>query len=220
MKRFFSVALCAVVLVGCAPTPETVTPSPAAEEPSPPSTATPTVDPLVKPQLDELVISPEGLGPVRIGEAYVPSDPATDVLAWDDTFCGFAEDEAYGPDYADNDYGNWVNTYGRQQLLTFLAEVQYGATADSPVTKITTFSPDIRTENGLGIGSTRAELEAAYGAALITYPEQSYYPLVVHGRNGQLVFWFSDETPGVVYMLQVLAELEMPQWSFHATGCV
>lgn len=113
-----------------------------------------------------------------------------------------------------------MNTYGGEGHTQFLAEVTYNdGTPESPILRITTFNDEIRTAEGLGIGSTRAELLAVYGDDLIQSPEDSYYPYAVHGRHGQLVFWFSYETPGVVYMLQVLPASEVPQWSFHSTGC-
>ena len=213
-----AVVMLSVALVGCGsevePAPESTTAGPSASDTPVP---TETVEPLVKPALDELIISPDGLGPIQIGQAYAPRDPATDVLYWDDTFCGFAEDPAYGPEYA-GDYGNWKHTYSGEYFEP-LAEVDYGATAESPVIRITTFLEEIRTEDGLGTGSSIAELEAAYGDNLIKSAEDAYYPYVVYGRSGQLVFWLSYETPGVVYMLQVLAGFDTPHWSFHRTGC-
>ena len=38
-------------------------------------------------------------------------------------------------------------------------------------------------------------------------------------RSGQLVFWFSYETPDLVYMLQVLPAAETAQWSYYSTNC-
>jgi hypothetical protein len=221
MRKHLVLAIGAALLVGCAPTPEPDDSPPAAEgsssTPTPTPTPTPTRDSVVRPELSELIISPDGLGPILIGRAYSASDPATDLLVWDDTFCGFAETD---PSYAAYDYGNWVNTYGGDGHMQFLAEVTYfDGTPESPIIRITTFNPLIRTEDGLGIGSTRAELIEAYGDELVQSPDDAYFPYVVHGRSGQLVFWFSYETPGVVYMLQVLAATEVPSWSFHSTAC-
>lgn len=217
MKPFILLAACVLALTGCTPSPEPQ-PTETVEESS--STPIPTVEPAVKPALSELVISPDGLGPIVIGQAYSVTDPATDVLAWDETFCGFADDPTYPSDLTSFDYGNWKNTYGDGGTEQFLAEVTYDdGTPESPIVRITTRNEAIRTAAGLGIGSTKAELLEMYGDDLIQAPEEEYYPFVVFGRSGQLVFWFSYETPDLVYMLQVLPAAETAQWSYYSTNC-
>ncbi len=208
-----------LLLAGCAPDAPLATPSQTAESATPTPTPTPTVEPVVKPLLEELVISPDGLGPIPIGRAYTPRDPATDVLVWDETFCGFAEEpDVWGYEMAD--YANWQNTYTGDVKYEFLAEVGAAGTTESPILRITTFSLLIRTAEGLGRGSTMDELREVYGSELAVSPEGDYFPAVVRGQHGQLVFWFSYEDPGSVYMLQVLAGFDAPGWSFHLTGCV
>lgn len=93
-----------LMVTACAPSPEPQ-PTQTVEESSstPTPTPTPTIEPVVKPALSDMVISPDGLGPIVIGQAYSATDPATDVLVWDETFCGFAESD---PTSADYDYGN------------------------------------------------------------------------------------------------------------------
>jgi hypothetical protein len=216
IARSLLAAVLCVGIAGCTPQPPVSTPSPSAEASSPTPTPTPTVEPLVKPAIDELVISPEGLGAIGIGRAYTTVDPATDLLSWDDTFCGFADD----PNFAGMEYPNWKNTYSTDLAVPFLTEVTYdNGTPESPIIRITTFSSDIRTEGGNGIGSTVADLTSEFGDTLIASAPSEYYPYVVAGRAGKLVFWFSYETPDIVYMLQVIPAAEKAEWSYYMTAC-
>ena len=215
MKLALVVTLCLIALLGCAPTAAEPEPSKTVEPTrSETPTPTPTPEPTTKPSLTELHISPDGLGPLVIGRPAGADNPETDIVYWDETFCGF--------DVPADDYAGWATNYPADASwhYPFLAEVTYvDGTTESAIERITVQSPMIRTAEGLGIGSSVADLEAQYGDDLVRYPEDYYYPLTVVGANGQLVFWIYLEEPTEVYMMQVLDDFDPPAWSFHLTGC-
>ncbi|MFT4285574.1 MAG: hypothetical protein QM598_12140, partial [Protaetiibacter sp.] len=73
----------ALALSACASDPEPAgsTPPPAASQ-TPSPTPTPT-----RPALDELVLTPEGLGDIRIGQPVPDADPALAIVTWNARGC-------------------------------------------------------------------------------------------------------------------------------------
>lgn len=219
MKHLVLVTLCALVLAGCTPAEPSAAPSLTEQKPTISPTPTVSAAPqaveiVVKPQESELVISPEGLGPIVIGEPMPDFEPDTALALWDETFCGF--------DNPSEDYANWVTNYPMTPdgKYPFLAEVDYPTgTVSSPITGITVQSTEIRTASGLGIGSTVASLESEYGADLLPYIDPDYSAYVVEGPVGQLVFWVAEHEGQVVSFMFVSVDQLAPHFSFHVTGC-
>jgi hypothetical protein len=198
----------ALVLTGCTPPAEETAPS-ASSSASVTPTPTPTVEaPAVKPTLARLVLSPEGLGPIVIGEpiAVEPVDVA--VAVFDDTFCDFGDSSDHGgwkPNYDLTADGHWP----------FLPEG--AAVVTDPVTSITVQSNEIRTAQGLGLGSTNAQLAAQYGD-IAPVESFGYLGYSVPGTRGQLVFWFDGSTDAVSN-IEVIEPGLTPAFRFEIGGC-
>ncbi|WP_108252174.1 hypothetical protein [Planctomonas deserti] len=154
-----------------------VTPSPTpSDEPSPDPSSAP------KPDLDDIFLTTEGLGSLRIGRPAA----ASGMVEYDPDHC---DDVAEDP--ADPANGRWVSTYGSD---TFGVSV----TAEGVVLSIGVRQADLRTPRDIGVGSTVDELRAAH-------PEVTQVPLaegltdvwVLRGPSGQTVFEVANDTsPG------------------------
>jgi len=197
------VALTVLLTSGCATSaPETTAP-PATDT----SSATPTPDPS-KPTVDELVLSADGLGPLRVGEEPPATDPEVDVIVFDEDYC--ADEVASG---AITDPGKWIPNYpseaGEYGNFPFNVDV-----VDGILERLYVVDPIIRTEGGIGIGSTVDELLAAHPDAKLTRTELiDLY--VITGETGQLVFEAGNDTsigydPGVIWLAHVITADEEP----------
>jgi hypothetical protein len=96
------------------------------------------------------VISPQGLGPLRIGDAVT----ATDMLTYMPQYCQLEGDD---DGFADGDpaAGRWVANYPGDD--TFDVEV-----ADGRVAGIAPSAHSLRTAKGIHLGSSAADVKAAY----------------------------------------------------------
>ncbi len=201
VRHFFVTAalLAVVALTGCAsdapepgasPTEAPTTPPSPIPESSPEATAPP--DP------GELVLRPDGLGTLVVGEsAPAPSDP-TAMIEFIDDFC-VSEDFGVAP--GDPGAGAWVavpiydyDRGGEGGSLFWVGVDDAGLIQGVEVFGI----PDIPTEAGIRVGSTVAELLAAYPD--LTGPGgdsglSQYY--LVDGPGGRLVIEVAvDDSPG------------------------
>jgi len=171
LRAITVVVVSGFLLAGCAVTePTPVTDPPAASE-------TPTPEP-TKPALGELVLSPDGLGPLVIGAAPPVADPALDVLIYDEDYCADVD----GAPSA----GKWIPNY--EPALSEQSPEPFSVyVPEDAVSQIAIGSADIVTAEGVGLGSTRDEVIAAYPDAAVTeLLGTDLY--VVTGENGRLVF--------------------------------
>jgi hypothetical protein len=170
-----------------APTPS-VTPSATASPVRP--TPTPT-----EPGLDELVVSPEGINNVLVG-APVPREPASiAIVTYHDDYC-----PVWGS-VGQPGVGLWLPNYPSTGVATdglesFTVHTS-GRLKDGIVSNLWVWSPRIKTDMGIHIGSTLAEVEAAY-------PQPSYLIhaaltdiYVIDKGTGRMVIEVGREAGGI-----------------------
>lgn len=188
--------------LGGAATPtsvEMVTATPSAATVVTPS-PTPSLDPY--PDAADLVISPEGILPLTIG---LPPDtnPGAAMIIYNPNHCYID-----ALDMTAGDLGGWENNNPGGGFSL--------AADDTAVWRIDVSDPDMPTTEGITIGSTIDELQAAYPG--LTEGSQSEVSRVfwVMGKNGYLVFetqdpdlgWSEDldaTGPEVVIQIRVIA---------------
>jgi len=172
----------AFVLTGCVtsggePMPiQTSTPSATpALTPSPTSSSSPVTGP---PPWSSLVLSADGLGPLRIGAAPVESDPSTDIVVWDADGCPANTELLPGGMWVAN-YTDLHSRYSRPFYMV--------ADPDSRALTVIAVYDDngINTDRGIHVGSTRADFLAAYPEAAAVGDEWSVY--AVSGPASYLV---------------------------------
>jgi hypothetical protein len=179
----------------------------------PTSTPAPT-----KPTLDQLVVSPNGIGPLVIGQPVViePADLAT--VAFNPHHCGVSP----GADYPD-----WESTYPNPSFSVALI----GATPSGTIAGLEVDSPDLKTAEGIHLGSSVADLKTAYPTIDSVTPSYSTDLYTVRGTHGKLVFevannampgnWTADQLGTVV--LETIWQLSDTPTSFAnsdgAGGC-
>ena len=157
-------------------------PEPVPVPPIPQPTAVPTLS-SVQPALEKVALTPaspsltpEGLGPVRIGmtetEAravlHQPSDDAAE-------------------DRGDPAACHLLWSGSSQSDIVYMIE-------DGRVSRITLRSPAVRTDRGLGVGATEAEVRRAYGAELIVEPHK-----YSDAPASYLLAWAEPERRGFVF---------------------
>jgi hypothetical protein len=183
-----SVGLLAVLaLAGCAPAVATPTAAPTVAQ-TPSATPTPVATP-TKPDEADLVVTPDGIAPLVIGQ-LVPEQP-TDVavMVWDASYCA---DPTIGVKPGDPTAGAWVANYPKDSTgylagLPFeVVTLNHARTA--PIAGMLVTSTNLATPEGIHVGSTLAELKAAY-PALKTGPHSSISDVFsIDGSAGTLIF--------------------------------
>lgn len=198
-----------------APTDEPTTPPPTSASPTAPGddpvepTEEPTAPAGTQPPLEDLVIGLDGLGPLAIGST-VPATPApTDLIRWDADFCAGTEVP-----------GRWLTSYDDvvdpdgKHWQPFSVSV-----FEDHVMRIDVQVAGPHTAEGIEVGSTLAQLQAAYpGLDKVRSAVDTGVPIDAWGlRDGEtaLVFevsanadtpepyWQSDELDRVVAVVLV-----------------
>ncbi len=200
-----------VLLASCSMSPSTpdAAPSTVASDPATPApTQTPSVAPTpttqAKPTLDQLVVSPDGLGPILIGKTVTSQPDAAAVVTWNATLCS----KPAGAQYA----GGWVPNYPTVKTIfqpSIFPFTFASAKKTSPVTFILVWSKDLRTAAGIGVGSTVADITSAYGSVDQVVHAATTDLYVIKGSRGQLV-------------IEVASKYEkgLSSWSKSAVGTV
>ena len=201
-----------LLLSGCAQQ----TPAPTAEPSSPPTETVPSPAP-TQPALDELVLTPDGLGSIVIGEAPVAADPALDILIFDPDYC-----QSYVDSGAIADAGKWIPNY--EPALSEESSEPFSVYLENDVVQqLAVDSAEIVTAEGVGLGSSRADVVAAYpDASVIQRFNTSLY--VVEGERGRLVIEIGEPGQGeyavdeVVFLRATSLDDEVSGWANTDAG--
>lgn len=229
-RSIATTVLALLVLSGCdgdpgAPTAEpspgptaSVTPTPSAPEPTPTPTATATpVDP--HPALADLIISTAGVGPLTVG---VPpaTNPGAAMIAWDPDFCG-AEYEGPEPGrWAPAGYDADTNYLGQPATPMFIAA------DDTAVYRIDVMGTGPHTEEGVRIGTSLVDLQAAYPdlsgpfagpGSQVWWVQDAAGTMVFETQGGDMV---APGAPEQVILIRVLAPRQDPAFATANSGNV
>ncbi|MCU1551584.1 MAG: hypothetical protein JWR36_2144 [Glaciihabitans sp.] len=181
-----------VILAGCTPTSDatlptnppntSITPTPTA---TPVPTATVTTPPS-KPELTDLVVGPEGIGPLRFGVPVPSASPDTAIVKYKADYCLL--NGAIGKPYV----GQWIANYPAEKL-TYGGPGQFvvltvGGAKSGSVRSLWVWSPKIATATGVRVGSTEAALKAAYPKFSYVINALSTRIYVIDKPPGRMVF--------------------------------
>lgn len=154
------VVVAALALAGCSPDIPVDGPEPIRSH-STPSATPPTP---AKPALDHLVVGPDGLGDLAIGEPVPEADASVGLVTWNATACAESGLTA-GQPYA----GLWQAAYpadpsGPLQPDPFRVGVA-GGVQGGAIVAIGVNSPQVATQTGVHLLSTAGDVQAAYSTA-------------------------------------------------------
>ena len=198
-----------LVLAACSPGPVvTVTTAP-------PPSVTPSVTPaptptfVAHPALADLHITTSGLLPLTIG-MDAATNPGAAMITWNDTAC-------YFPDMGiTTDTGRWAANYPDSP---FGLDGQYAPS----ITRIDIWSPALQTPEGIHLGSTLVDLQAAYPGLVTGTISYETTPYWISDTHGYVVFEVgsgtADGTPGPdqVWFIRVLARDSDPDYVIAAS---
>lgn len=147
-----------------------------------------------RPSLDSLVITPDGVGPLRLGETP-PAEGNGAVVEWLDDGC-LTFDEA-------TESGRWAATYSRRTTPYGTPLEPFGLTVDDgQVTRIEVVTDGLATDAGVQVGDTLDDVRSAYpGATLVGHiggsgavPGRDVWAVV--GSDRLLAFEVTTDEPG------------------------
>jgi hypothetical protein len=202
-----------LALTGCVGGPDErrTTPTPSASTTSVPS----------KPDFDDLVVSPAGLGSLRVGAPATSSG----MIKYFPDYCPTATAEGRSTE------GRWQNTYvPRGKPRPFGVDVG----KDGRITRIDIIDPSLRTAEGIGLGTTVEELLSTYPAVEggssstlgdLYYLRTSEGTLVFEVANDLIEDYYEDDVVGTVIFLRVVAPTVNPDQplagtDFYAGRCL
>ena len=200
------------LLSGCAQD----APAPVADPPASPSATAPAPAP-TQPALGELVLSPKGLNSIVIGEAPVVTDPALDVLIFDPDYC-----QSYVDSGDLEEAGKWIPNY-EPALSEESSEPFSVFVKDDVVKQLAVDSSEIVTAEGVGLGSSRAEVLAAYPDAEVVEVYNTDL-IVIAGEHGRLIFEVGNEgqdeyaVDEVVFLRVINLTDELYGWANSGSG--
>ncbi|MFW7415542.1 hypothetical protein [Demequina sp. SO4-18] len=223
-------AATAVLVVGCSSSGEesptstpvvtpvettTATATPTATAEASPS---PSPTPDSHPPVEELVATPDGLGPLAIGEP-AEGNPGEEMIRFDEGYCA----EVYeGQEATEGDEpGRWVADYPDATGFYDTPTAPFTLAADDDqVWRIDIFAVDIATDEGISIGSTLEELEDAHPDLVSGDAGAVSEVWWIEGDEGYLVFETQGEesglqpegTPPTVILMRVLDDGSDPDF--------
>jgi hypothetical protein len=155
------------------------------------------------PDVADLRLTTSGLLPLTLGIAP-ETNPGVAMLMFDATFC------------ADPDLGLTEGDLGRWQANYVDRPFSVGAT-DTEVYRIDVNTPEITTPEGIHIGSTLAELQAAYPALITGTGGIVSHVWYIQDSNGTVIFETQNATmdptvPGAPGDPVILMRALSPSW--------
>jgi hypothetical protein len=141
------------------------------------------------PALADLVITPQGMGPLLVGGPVADAQP---VVRWEEDLCVTTEGET-----VIETRGGWVSGYGDDPFDAPFSVIVDRDAAGEPVFAVEVVKEGPHTEGGIQVGSTLAELQAAHPEVRLATPSDGG-PIevwVVEQGSGALVFEVSVDTP-------------------------
>jgi len=184
-----------LALTGCSDspdeTPDATASTASSATPSATTEPTPTSEPTALPSIEQLVVAPGRIGPVRVG---MTRDEALDTGLFDEDVpvggeeCGRAEPLGWKPDYASS-----LDVLTKEDGTV----VSLGVRGEQP-----------RTADGLGVGSTLRQVSAVYETAEMTEAGYGQTGVFVTEGDAWLGFLFDENVDAIdsrskVTMLEV-----------------
>ena len=227
LPAFIAANLLVLSLAACTATPSAPAATTPAAEPTQP-TETPTPEPTGPPALEELTLTTEGLGALELGGDLPAADDGTALIVFDPEFC---TDERTGTpagiEPGSNTAGLWIpaEQYRTEEGGGYVRAPFGVGVWDNAVQRIEIEDESLTTDAGITLGSSEAEIAAAYpDVELVSEPLVTLH--VVNGEAGKLVFevatedgsapgYWEPDMLGTVVLARALAADEEP---FAAAG--